>query len=87
MSTSGGPYLSIAAAFIIGTGTFSAPAAGLGFLFLAVVAFVSLAALRLLLEGFLAGFLDALFGFLEAFLGAFFFFVTIPICSQFVRRA
>ena len=86
VSTSGGPCLSIAAAFIIGTGAFFA-LTELAFLFVAVVVLVFLAALPLPLEGFLAGFFEALIGFFEAFFGAFFFFVAILTCSLFVRRA
>jgi hypothetical protein len=97
VSTSGGPYPSIAAACIMGTGAFLA-LAGLRFLalpvaaffaltrdrffFRAVVALAFLAALRLGLEAF-----RAFFCFFEALPRAFFFFVAIFTCSLFVRSA
>jgi hypothetical protein len=99
VSTSGGPYLSIAAAFIVGVDALFAAAffvaAGaflalreLGFRFLAVVALVFLAALRLPLEGLLTPFFEDLLAlFFEPLLRAFFFLVAILTCSLFVRLA
>jgi hypothetical protein len=94
--------LSIAAAFIIGTGdllvltaaAFLFPRvaalfalAGDRFFLLAVFGLGLVAVVRLLPEGLLARFFEACFSFLEAFLGAFFFFLAILICSLFVRSA
>ena len=87
MSTSGGPVLSIAAAFIVGAGAFLA-LTELGVLFLAVVALVFLAALRLPLERLLTRFFEDLLAlFFGDLLRAFFFFAAILICSQGVGRA
>jgi hypothetical protein len=87
VSTSGGPVLSIAAAFIVGAGAFFA-LAELGFFFPAVVALVFLTALRLPVEGLVIRFFEALgAGFFEALLRPFFFFVAILICSLFVGKA
>jgi hypothetical protein len=92
VSTSGGPNLSIAAACIMGTGAFLAKLAffaltGDRFVFLAVVALVFPAALRLPLEGLLTRFFEAFFCVFEALPRAFFFFVAIFTCSLFVRSA
>jgi hypothetical protein len=84
VSTSGGPVLSIAAAFIVATGALFA-LLELGVLFLVVVALGFLAALRLLLEGLLIRFFEDLLGLF--FVRAFFFFAAILICSQYVGRA
>jgi hypothetical protein len=78
----------------VATGAFFFALTGVDLLFLALVAFVFFAALRLRPEGLLARFFEALFGFFEALFGffevlvrPFFFFVAIPICSLFVGKA
>jgi hypothetical protein len=86
--------LSIAAAFIVATGAFLVPReadffalTGDRFFWVAPFAPGFLAALRLLLEGLLTRFFEALFRFFEALLRVFFFFVAIVICSLCVRWA
>jgi hypothetical protein len=95
VSTSGGPYLSIAAAFIVVAPTFFA-LTRLGFRFPAVVAFALLAVLRMprdglltrFLEVLLAGFFEVLLArFFDAFLGALFRFVAILTCPLCVQSA
>jgi hypothetical protein len=86
--------LSIAAAFIVATGAFFVlreaaffAATGDRLFLLAAFALGFLAALRLLPEGLLTRFFEALFCFFEALLRLFFFFVAILTCPLFVRRA